>query len=49
MFELHCKNCWWYGDPSELVSKTSSFFDRDFSYCPDCGGTDFEEVEDEEE
>jgi hypothetical protein len=45
------KGCHWSGDPSELHSATDALDDRDFTHCPQCGGTDFyeEEEEDEEE
>lgn len=42
------KLCRWSGDESELVSSTDDTEDRDFSHCPQCGGTDFDE-EDEED
>ena len=42
-YVLWCENCNWSGDRSELVAATDDLEDRDFSHCPDCGGTDFEE------
>ena len=47
MSELECENCWWSGDPSELVSDTDDLNDRDFIHCPQCGGTEFEELDEE--
>jgi len=44
---LICNDCGWSGEPGELVSKTDDLNDRDFSYCPYCGGNDFDE-EDED-
>lgn len=46
---LDCEDCYWSGMPEELVSKTDDVSDRDFSFCPGCGGTNFEEFEDEED
>lgn len=42
------KHCRWSGDPDELVALTDDLNDRDFSYCPQCDGKDFEEEDDEE-
>jgi len=41
--ELYCANCYWSGFAEELVSKTDDPDDWDFSYCPACGGKEFEE------
>jgi len=45
---LNCNNCHWSGDPSELVSKSDDLKDKDFSFCPYCGGNDFDEDDDDE-
>lgn len=45
---LICNNCGWLGEPSELVSKTDALDDRDFSFCPQCEGNDFDEDEEDE-
>lgn len=46
---LSCKDCYWDGTSDELVRKTDNPTDKKFTYCPGCGGTDFdiEEVEEE--
>ena len=48
MIYLICNECGWQGDPSELVSKTDAVDDRDFSFCPQCEESDFEEEEEED-
>ncbi len=45
IFWLICENCDWQGEADELVSKTDDIMD--FSYCPKCGGSDFDEEEEE--
>jgi len=41
------KGCFWSGDESELVCTDE---DEDcFTHCPQCGGTDFEEEEEDDE
>jgi len=47
MTYLICDNCRWCGDPLELVALTDDLNDTGFRYCPQCGGEDFEEEEDE--
>lgn len=42
---LWCIECGWVGDYSQLVAATDDLDDEDFIYCPDCGGTEFEESE----
>jgi len=44
-----CISCGWSGDESELVSLTDDPRDLDFSFCPDCNGDYFEEIEEETE
>ena len=46
---LICNNCGWSGDPEELVALTDDPNDRDFSHCPYCDGTDFDEEDEEGE
>ena len=36
------RGCSWSGVDGELVAKTDSLDDRDFKYCPYCGGDLFE-------
>lgn len=43
-----CEECGWVGDYTHLVSKTDNLDDNDFIYCPDCGGTEFEDLDEEE-
>lgn len=45
--EIICNNCGWSGDSTQLVSKTEALDDRDFSYCPECGSCDIEDMTDE--
>lgn len=47
MFMLSCIDCGWYGDETELVSKTDEPDDKGFYYCPDCTGNNLEEEEEE--
>lgn len=42
-YELQCETCGLLLDSEKLVLKTSN--DRDFSYCPNCGGSDFQDLE----
>jgi hypothetical protein len=54
LMALYCndplnKGCSWSGDPQELVALTDALDDRDFSFCPNCDGKDFQEEEDDEE
>ena len=44
--EIQCSECGWQGDVDELVSKTIHPWDKDFSYCPECGSDDIEDYED---
>ena len=44
--DVECEDCWWTGDPSELVALTDDVNDRDFSHCPDCEGTNIVDFED---
>jgi len=44
---LICNECGWSGEAEELVALTDYLNDKDFSHCPYCGETDFDE-EDEE-
>lgn len=46
---LICNNCGWDGDDMELVRKTDSPDDNDFSYCPDCESDDFDDEDEEED
>lgn len=51
---LHCndplkKGCSWSGDELELAALTDALDDRDFSYCPNCDGNDFEEEDDDDD
>lgn len=46
---LWCENCSWSGHSEELVSLTDDLEDTDFTHCPYCDGTEFEEIEEEEE
>jgi len=48
MIYFICEHCTWGGYHEELVSQTEDLDDKDFSYCPDCGGKEFEEVEEED-
>ena len=43
-FEVECVDCNWQGYSSDLVSKTVDWEDKDFSFCPDCGGDDIQEI-----
>lgn len=45
MSYLICEYCGWSGDSSELVALTDDLEDRDFTHCPRCDGTDFEDEE----
>lgn len=45
--ELVCEECFWSGFAEELVSETDDFDDIDYIYCPNCGGTEFDEEEQE--
>jgi len=46
---LICNECLWQGEPDELVALTDDLDDQDFSYCPNCGGKDLEEDDEEED
>lgn len=43
--ELICQACLWSGSPDELVSATDDADDNDFTHCPRCGATEFEELD----
>lgn len=46
------KGCSWSGDSDELVALSDDANDNDFTHCPNCDGSDFEEEDqddDEEE
>ena len=45
---LECVNCSWSGTREELVALTDDLDDQDFTHCPNCGGTEFEEDEQED-
>ena len=42
---LSCQFCDWSGYPYELVTLTDDPDDNDFSRCPRCGGSMFDEIE----
>lgn len=46
---LICLDCGWSGDDTQLESKTEDLDDRNFSFCPDCGGDNFEEEDEDED
>ena len=54
-YELECMECGWMGLYQELhCSEEDSKSDKPteqikFNLCPDCGGTEFEELEDDDE
>ena len=41
--EIECQDCLWVGEENELIGPTSS----DEPGCPNCGGTDFLDVEEQ--
>ena len=43
--EIICNDCGWTGDSTMLESATDHQSDQNFSHCPDCGGTDIEDIE----
>jgi hypothetical protein len=49
MCNIICLECGWVGDDSNLEAATEDLDDKDFSYCPDCGGSDFEDEDYDEE
>jgi len=49
MIILMCNGYGWQGTPEELVSLTDDLNDRDFSFCPHCDSSDFDELKDEED
>ena len=44
---LCCDECGWEGYRDELVRLSDDPDDSDFSYCPNCEGSDFTEIEEE--
>ena len=48
-YEIECKECGWQGTESALDSHADKSGDEeDFSFCPDCGSTDFEKIADQD-
>jgi Zn finger protein HypA/HybF involved in hydrogenase expression len=48
-FEIECNECGWQGMESALDSHADeSGREDDFSFCPDCGSTDFEKITEQE-
>jgi Zn finger protein HypA/HybF involved in hydrogenase expression len=48
-YELECNECGWQGRESALENQTVESGAETFNFCPDCGGSDFEKVTEEEE
>ncbi len=42
-------DCPWQGTADELVTLTDNVNDRDFDFCPNCNGKDFDEEEEVED
>ncbi len=42
---IECLECTWTGDASELVSKTDEIHDIDYSYCPNCGSDNVNDID----
>ena len=42
-WELECRDCGWRGKASELSEVADDSGDKALTFCPDCGGSDFEE------
>jgi predicted nucleic acid-binding Zn-ribbon protein len=48
-YEIECNECGWRGMESALDNHADESGGEDvFSFCPDCGGTDFENVAEQE-
>jgi hypothetical protein len=48
-FEIECNECGWRGMESALESHPDGSSGEDgFSFCPDCGGTDFKKITEKE-
>lgn len=44
---LYCDNCDWSGSYSELVAGSDDMADEVYNHCPECGGTEFDEEDDD--
>jgi hypothetical protein len=43
-YEIECKDCGWQGARLSLDKQEDATAGKTLSFCPDCGGTDFENV-----
>ena len=48
-YEIECKECGWQGSESALESQPSESTEETLKFCPDCGGSDFDQVSEKEE
>ena len=48
-YELECNECGWQGRESALENQTVESGEETLTFCPDCGGSDFENVSEKEE
>ncbi len=47
-YEIECKECGWQGTESALDSQPAESTEETLNFCPDCGGSDFDQVSDKE-
>jgi hypothetical protein len=47
--ELECKECGWQGKESALGNQTVDSGEETLEFCPECGGSDFEKISEQEE
>ena len=45
-WELECRDCGWRGKASELGEVADDSGGKALTFCPDCGGSDFEKPAD---
>jgi Zn finger protein HypA/HybF involved in hydrogenase expression len=47
--EIECKECGWQGNESALESQPVESIAETLKFCPDCGGSDFDQISEKEE
>ena len=47
-YEIECNECGWRGQKSALDQQTDASSGKTLTFCPDCGGSDFESVTEKE-
>lgn len=48
-YEIECNECGWRGQKSALDKEAGASSGKTLTFCPDCGSTDFESVNEKEQ